>query len=173
MIGFCALLLTVQFVLQLLLIPQSSLFGQILFLVFLGVSWAYNTYLASLDREEIQIDVISHCLDLRQDNKHVLKYDLARWTGAAVFVAHVLQPSNCWGLLDHIIPNKTETWDKFKQEIASDFVPKENVVPTPRERAVDPLMQDLRIDAEYAREVYLEYLKDRPKITQDTGKEGA
>ncbi|KAF9071577.1 hypothetical protein BDP27DRAFT_511852 [Rhodocollybia butyracea] len=120
-IGACALLLTVQFVLQLLLIPQSSLFGQILFLFSLAVSWAYNSYLASLDRESLQINIISECLNLRPvAHKPVPKYDLATWTGAAVFVAYVLRPSNCRELLDQIIPNNTTTWSKFKEEIVHD-----------------------------------------------------
>ncbi|KAF9069798.1 hypothetical protein BDP27DRAFT_1293488 [Rhodocollybia butyracea] len=185
-IGACALLLTVQFLLQLLLIPQSPLFGQILFLFSLAVSWAYNTYLASLDRENFQIEVISDCLGLRQEaDKPVLKYDLATWTGAAVFVAYVLQPSNCRELLDRIIPNKTETWDKFKEEVdhvvksTTHLLPEEkdsHIVPTRREQVVDAnveqavvvdrLMNDLRVDAGYARTVYLEYLTQFSKFTQ-------
>ncbi|KAF9071575.1 hypothetical protein BDP27DRAFT_1291388 [Rhodocollybia butyracea] len=145
--GACALLLTVQFVLQLLLIPQSSLFGQILFLFSLAVSWAYNSYLASLDRESLQIDIISECLNLRPVvHKPVPKYDLATWTGAAVFVAYVLRPSNCRELLDQIIPNHTATWSKFKEEIVHDVksatrpVPEEkvnNTVLTQRAQVVD------------------------------------
>ncbi|KAF9060474.1 hypothetical protein BDP27DRAFT_1430042 [Rhodocollybia butyracea] len=176
-IGACALLLTVQFVLQLLLIPQSPLFGQILFLVSLGISWAYNIYLASLDRENFQIDIISHRLDLhREADKPVPKYDLATWTGAAVFVAYVLRPSNCRELLDRIIPNNTGTWNQFKEEIAhvmestSQSVPGENIVPARQEQVVDPLMKDLLVDAGYARTVYLKYLAQLSEFTR--GKEG-
>ncbi|KAI6097546.1 hypothetical protein F5141DRAFT_1067203 [Pisolithus sp. B1] len=44
----------VQFVAQLLLVPQGTPFGQSLFLASLAVSWAYNLWLSALDEEKIQ-----------------------------------------------------------------------------------------------------------------------
>ena len=42
-IGWCSVLLTIQFIAQLLLVPQGSLFGQVIFVTSLGVSWFYNS----------------------------------------------------------------------------------------------------------------------------------
>ncbi|KAG8219255.1 hypothetical protein J3R82DRAFT_94 [Butyriboletus roseoflavus] len=50
----CLFLFTTQFILQLLLIPQGTLFGQIMFVVSLLVSWTYNYYISSFDTEKIQ-----------------------------------------------------------------------------------------------------------------------
>ena len=41
-VGLCSLLMITQFLAQLLLIPQGSLFGQIMFVASLAVSWMYN-----------------------------------------------------------------------------------------------------------------------------------
>ena len=40
----CAFLLLSQFIVQLLLVPQGTLFGQIMFLASFTVSWGYNVY---------------------------------------------------------------------------------------------------------------------------------
>lgn len=46
-VGICSLLLLSQFLIQLLLVPRATLFGQIMFLSSLAVSWAYNSFLSS------------------------------------------------------------------------------------------------------------------------------
>ncbi|KAI0806936.1 hypothetical protein C8Q74DRAFT_24329 [Fomes fomentarius] len=56
-VGFCALLLTTQFLAQLLLIPLGSLFGQLMFLTSLGVSWLYTITL-SIDRNHLQQNIV-------------------------------------------------------------------------------------------------------------------
>lgn len=62
-VGFCSLLLMIQFLAQLLLIPQGTLFGQIMFLVSMFVSWGYNLYLSSLDKEIIQRTILLKVLE--------------------------------------------------------------------------------------------------------------
>ena len=54
----CLFLFTTQFILQLLLIPQGTLFGQIMFVISLSVSWTYNYYLSSFDTEKIQAELL-------------------------------------------------------------------------------------------------------------------
>jgi hypothetical protein len=47
----CSLLLTARFMVQLLLAPQDYLFGQIMFLISLAISWIYsNSFLSSFDK---------------------------------------------------------------------------------------------------------------------------
>ncbi|KAG1735710.1 uncharacterized protein EDB91DRAFT_551230 [Suillus paluster] len=64
-VGLCSLLLLAQFMLQLLLIPQTTLFGQVMFLSSLAASWIYNSFLSSLESEKIQGDLL--CKALRVD----------------------------------------------------------------------------------------------------------
>lgn len=58
----CLFLFTTQFILQLLLIPQGTLFGQIMFIISLCASWLYNYYLASFDTEKIQAELLFQTL---------------------------------------------------------------------------------------------------------------
>ena len=58
----CLFLFTSQFILQLLLIPQGTLFGQIMFVASLSASWTYNYYLSSFDREKIQAKLLFQTL---------------------------------------------------------------------------------------------------------------
>ncbi|THU96847.1 hypothetical protein K435DRAFT_858111 [Dendrothele bispora CBS 962.96] len=57
-VGICCILQTGQFLIQLLFIPQAGLFGQFMFLTTFAVSWLYNAYLSSFDREKMQRRVI-------------------------------------------------------------------------------------------------------------------
>ena len=52
-IGICCTFLTFQSFIQLLVIPQCTLLGQIMFLGSMCASWVYNSFLCSLDREDV------------------------------------------------------------------------------------------------------------------------
>ena len=126
-IGLCSLLLTVQFLAQLLLLPQGKKFGQIMFLVTLAVSWMYNSYLASIDCEGIQRHILIK--DVLQD-PIIKRYTLGTRTAMAVFVLLVLSnpqpstPSPTEGsgpddhalrrVLDDLLPNDTPVWRDWK-----------------------------------------------------------
>lgn len=84
-IGLCSVLLLVQFIAQLLLIPQGSLFGQIMFVTSLGVSWCYNLWLCSLDKEGIQQKILLNTI-LKLEGHDVKRYRLANWPAMVVFV---------------------------------------------------------------------------------------
>ncbi|KAL4073087.1 hypothetical protein V8B97DRAFT_1952162 [Scleroderma yunnanense] len=57
-IGWCSVLLMIQFLTQLLLILQGKLFGQVMFVTSIAVSWGYNTWLSSLNKEKIQRSIL-------------------------------------------------------------------------------------------------------------------
>ncbi|KAJ8585758.1 hypothetical protein M405DRAFT_824370 [Rhizopogon salebrosus TDB-379] len=116
-IGLCSLLLTTQFVAQLLLIPQGTLFGQVMFVTSLAVSWAYNSWLSSLDKEEIQRRML---LDVVLNKPSMTKYMLGTRTTMAIFVLLALNPSSDPGrVLDDMLPNDTRVWKKWKSIILS------------------------------------------------------
>ena len=58
----CLFLFTSQFILQLLLIPQGTLFGQIMFVISVSASWMYNYYLSLFDAEILQADLLFQTL---------------------------------------------------------------------------------------------------------------
>ncbi|KAF9484114.1 hypothetical protein BDN70DRAFT_826326, partial [Pholiota conissans] len=114
-IGIVAFMLTVQVLAQLFLLPQATLIGQILFLFSFAVSWAYNAYLASMDREQLQIDLLRNILG----NPVPLNLGSSRIrrTVAVVASAFYLKPFNALGYLSHLLPNDTPVWTPWKEHI--------------------------------------------------------
>ncbi|KAG1888448.1 uncharacterized protein F5891DRAFT_966264 [Suillus fuscotomentosus] len=125
-IGFCSLLLVIQFLTQLLLIPQGKLFGQVMFLMSFAVSWAYNLFLSSMDGEYLQEEQLVQALTLSEDRMKT--YKLGTRTAAAVFACLTLQP-DCehkdWGnrgfkpqeILRQFIPNDTHVWTVWREQV--------------------------------------------------------
>ncbi|CDO74511.1 hypothetical protein BN946_scf184979.g66 [Trametes cinnabarina] len=157
-IGACSVLLTIQFLLQLLFIPQGTLFGQILFVVTLGVSWSYNAYLSALEKEGIQTEILLDVLNLRE-RVDVQKLAFGTRTAMAVFTCLALRSPRPMKLLDTLLPNDTPVWKRWKEVIVHRLL---------NERALrfgeedwklaefglegQALLQDLFVDAEDAYE---------------------
>ncbi|KAN0082658.1 hypothetical protein V8E55_008453 [Tylopilus felleus] len=109
MVGVSSLFLMAQFLVQLLLIPRCSFFGQIMFLLSFVASGAYHLYVVSREREKVQQDILSDELDVGME-----KWLLGTRTQMAVFVCLVLGDghadplkSNPDAVLNRIIPNET------------------------------------------------------------------
>ncbi|KIK45946.1 hypothetical protein CY34DRAFT_776674 [Suillus luteus UH-Slu-Lm8-n1] len=132
-IGLCSLLLVIQLLGQLLLIPQGTLFGQIMFLSSFAASWTYNLYLSSIDNEYIQERLILKELHLEQ--KHMQTYVFGTRTTAAVFACLMLQPFDKvthkyvaaakWkdlgfepeSIIRNFIPNDTQVWVTWRKKV--------------------------------------------------------
>jgi hypothetical protein len=115
--GFCAVMYLLQFVAQLVLVPQGTLFGQLMFLASFAMAWANNCYLSSIDKEAAQTRVLQHFF-----NKTHRRFRLPNWTAAAVFSACFLgarlypmyQDFDANGLLKHFLANDTIVWRKWR-----------------------------------------------------------
>ncbi|KAF9236237.1 hypothetical protein BU15DRAFT_50429 [Melanogaster broomeanus] len=117
-IGMCSLVLIIQFLLQLLLIPQGSLFGQIMFVTSLAVSWMYNSYLSSLEKEMIQVGILFQKLG----RPTLKKFRLGTRTKMAVFACLLvcsrgLHGTNPGKILQHFIPNDTPVWQRWREKV--------------------------------------------------------
>ena len=123
-IGWCSVLLTIQFIAQLLLIPQGSLFGQIMFVASLGVSWMYNSWLSSLDKEKIQRDIL---LNSVLEKPVLTKYIFGTRTTMVAFVLLVLQPEEPSKVLNELLPNDTKVWRQWKETIVRRLLKKEKL----------------------------------------------
>ena len=129
-IGIASLLLTTQFLAQLLLIPQATLFGQLMFVCTLAVSGGYNAYLTSINREDIQTRILRKILKLDEEpgagkgqggqRRKVQKFEFGTWTATSIFACLALQPdpNKRWvdspKVLNALIPNDTEVWKTWK-----------------------------------------------------------
>jgi hypothetical protein len=159
-VGRCSLLLVLQFVAQLLLIPQGSLFGQIVFVGSLGVSWLYNSYLSSFDREKIQRRVLRE--KILPDMK-LTRYKLGTRTTMVAFVLLVLRSGNPEKLLNNLLPNDTNTWniwrrvvlEKVKGNLPLSFDDGDYEGVDAAER---PLLENLYKDAKAAYDGFLEFV---------------
>ena len=114
LIRWCSLLFFAQCITQLLLVPQASLFGQVMFLMSFGVSGLYNTWLSSFDKEKIHRKFL---FDRVLENPSLTKYTLGTRTAAVVFILLVLQPQDPTGLLNELLPNDTKVWRQWKETI--------------------------------------------------------
>ncbi|KAG9317833.1 hypothetical protein JVU11DRAFT_2059 [Chiua virens] len=120
-IGLCSLLLLIQFLLQLLLIPQGSLFGQIMFVGTLGVSWAYNSYLSSLEKEKIQAKVFFRKLGKPKMRKFRLGTRTTMTVFACLLICDGLESPfgviNPGKILRDFIPNDTQVWQRWRNKV--------------------------------------------------------
>jgi len=115
LIQWCSLLFFVQCIAQLLLIPQASLFGQVMFLASLGVSALYNAWLSSSDKDKIHRKLLFGSV---LENPTLTKYTLGTRTTAVVFILLVLQLQDPTKLLDELLPNDTKVWKQWKTVIS-------------------------------------------------------
>lgn len=164
-IGISSLFLYVQFLAQLLLIPQGKLIGQIIFLSTLAVSWAYNCYLSSLEKEKRQI---SRLLKKLGEPKFA-KFEAGTRTTLAVLVLLVLAErlrnskngESREELLNKLIPNNTPLWRGWKTNMLTKLAKGEEIsrhtggYTNPDEL----LIQHLNNDAYSASQIYDEYTR--------------
>ncbi|KAF8131482.1 hypothetical protein EV363DRAFT_1431464 [Boletus edulis] len=112
-IGVCSLLLLVQFLFQLLLVPQGTLFGQIMFLVSLGVSWG------------ILFETLG--------NPEMRRFRAGTRTTMAVFACLLLfngverssqenDRENRDKILKSCIPNDTDVWRRWREKVVKQLL---------------------------------------------------
>ncbi|KAF9485599.1 hypothetical protein BDN70DRAFT_847448 [Pholiota conissans] len=113
-IGFVSMLLTVQAFSQIVLLPVATLNGQILFLGTFALSWLYNAYLASVDRDKLQFSALRKVLGLGKVSSFE-KRSFQKWASvvaASTFILHPIRP-DAW--ISKLIPNSTPVWDKWRE----------------------------------------------------------
>ncbi|KAH9937848.1 uncharacterized protein BXZ73DRAFT_89263 [Epithele typhae] len=164
-LGISSSLLTIQFLAQLLAIPQATNFGQVMFLASLGVSWIYNSYLSSIDREKLQ----RHILMKKVLRRPLLrKYTFGTRTAMVVFTLLVLaldlyneelhstalaDSDALRTVLDDLLPNDTPAWRFWKTTIVNDIptmlrgqsvyrIPALHVVPPNQKKLLVQLYKD-------------------------------
>ncbi|KAG9310487.1 hypothetical protein JVU11DRAFT_9631 [Chiua virens] len=171
-IGVCSLLLIFDFLSQLFLIPQGTLFGQLMFVISLCVSWAYTFHISSIRREILQTEILFQKLG----DPSVRKFLLGTRTTMAVFVAmlvfhrvHNPPPDAVQKMLRTLLPNDTPVWDKWRKKVVQQVCDKSVSCLALEEEAnygdLDEsgriLLDTLLSDARSAYEGYLQYVLKR------------
>ncbi|KAI5992769.1 hypothetical protein EDD15DRAFT_2269884 [Pisolithus albus] len=123
MAEWCSILLIVQAIAQLILIPQSQLFGQLMFLVSLAISWVFNVWLSSVDKKEVRNEIFNKVLG----EPTLIKFTFCNRVSAVVFLLLALSydhrsPSNLGRLkkiMDALLPTDAEVWEIWKETVLS------------------------------------------------------
>ncbi|KAJ8495393.1 hypothetical protein ONZ45_g12872 [Pleurotus djamor] len=128
-LGLSATALTFQFIAQLFLIPQSGLFGQILFLSTLAVSWVNNACFSSIDKEALQKKILKQNFPLQET--FGTKYSLPTRTTAVVFAMLQALPleelrektqtrreAHIRNILESLLPTGTEDWSYWMDVVS-------------------------------------------------------
>ncbi|KAG6376720.1 hypothetical protein JVT61DRAFT_1738 [Boletus reticuloceps] len=122
-IGFSSLLLMTQFLVQLLILPRCTFFGQILFLISFVASGAYHLYVVSHERESLHREILSRELSARMEN-----WTLGTRTQMAVFVCLLLGDGRQEPLkskpnvvLSNILPNDTPVWTYWRRKVLKEL----------------------------------------------------
>lgn len=110
-IGVTSMALTLQFLVQLFLIPQGKLFGQIMFLSTFAVSWMYNAYLASVDREALQKRILFSAL---LKTPKTWKIRVPKYTAVAVLLTMLSGSKDPRATFTSLLPNETPVWRLMK-----------------------------------------------------------
>ncbi|THV00520.1 hypothetical protein K435DRAFT_656965 [Dendrothele bispora CBS 962.96] len=110
-VGICCLASTLLLLMQIFLVAQATLFGQILFLISFGVSWLFNTYLASIDKNDLHkkaLDEGSRPKDSEKgkdskefgvwniDQERIREYTFQNRIAAAIAMLYILEPAGGW-----------------------------------------------------------------------------
>ncbi|KAF8555590.1 hypothetical protein OG21DRAFT_843597 [Imleria badia] len=184
-IGLCSFLILLQFLLQLLLVPQGTLFGQIMFLISLCVSWGYNSYLTSLEKEKIQTDLLFETLG----NPEMRRFRAGTRTTMAVFVClllfHGVERSSLekdrvarFKILRSCLANDTLVWGRWMEKVVSQLMDidakAESLLPSLEEDAKDRALLDsddsalLGVLLEDARVAFRGYFRVRDELPDDS-----
>ncbi|KAI6152496.1 hypothetical protein BKA82DRAFT_4111724 [Pisolithus tinctorius] len=107
----CSILLITQSLVMLILISQSSFFGQLMFVISLATSWGYNLWLWTFDKEKIQREILRKVLGEPVLTKFVLKTR----TSMLVFVALALNLTDVKEITKVFLVPDTSVWDKWKE----------------------------------------------------------
>ncbi|KAF8168574.1 hypothetical protein BJ912DRAFT_1067638 [Pholiota molesta] len=117
-IGFVSMALVIQAFSQLILLPSATLKGQIIFLATFALSWFYNAYLASVEREKLQFMALKKMLGLGETGSGCLeKKSFKRWASIVAASTFQLRPIRPDSWLRQLIPNDTPVWDKWREYI--------------------------------------------------------
>ncbi|KAI0632919.1 hypothetical protein C8Q77DRAFT_1158378 [Trametes polyzona] len=154
-LGMCSVLLSLQLLAQLLVVPQGYLYGQLLFLASLAVSWAYNSYVSCPDLRALLrrmlFEQVLHIAPAKETGTEgstggrgggrAEKYRFGTRTMMAVFALLVLAEDardvrSLRLVLDNLLPNDTPLWALWKGEVVRNIGAKlENIQAARRDRA--------------------------------------
>lgn len=161
-VEWCSILLIIPAIAQLILIPQSDFFGQLMFVVSIAISWAYNLWLSFHDKAKVEETIFKEILG----TPRLRKFAFRNRTSAVAFVLLILKDDPVFlvvwkKILDIYLPWGPRVWEIWREVIIERLERRESFAfaeslwkrkeLTPQEQ---DLLRGLFQDAEDAAEAY-------------------
>ncbi|KAF5348726.1 hypothetical protein D9758_006795 [Tetrapyrgos nigripes] len=143
-----------------------------MFLSSFAVSWMYNAYISTIDKDDIQMETLVEQSVLDIDKDELVRYKLGTRTTMAIFVLFILKPSDPLGMMNHLIPNETKIWHEFKKQVVGQLGTDDDelsfTVLDNSATEEQGLVADLIRDAQHAYRCFREHEKRKEKATGAT-----
>lgn len=129
-IHLCSVLYLAECVAQFILIPQGTLFGQIMFIVSLSVSWAYSYRLSSFKKQKLQAEVLFSKLG----KPNLRKFRVGTRPTTAVFaclllfhgVRHLASANEYDRILSALLPSTSRAWGIWREKVIRQLITQED-----------------------------------------------
>ncbi|KAI6030095.1 hypothetical protein EDC04DRAFT_109559 [Pisolithus marmoratus] len=117
-VELCSHLLIFQAIAQLIIVPQSKLFGQLMFAVSIATSWVYNLWFQSIDKTKIRQQIFDDVLG----SPNLKKYVFPNRSSAVVFLLLSVNDQARSGhvakwkkIIDDFLPSGALVWEIWKE----------------------------------------------------------
>ncbi|KAI6005396.1 hypothetical protein EDC04DRAFT_1004047 [Pisolithus marmoratus] len=117
MVELCSFFLIVQAIAQLICVPQSDLFGQLMFVVSIATSWVYNLWFLSVDKAKIRQEIYHSVLG----SPTLEKFVFPNRCSAVVSLLLSLDDQTRSGdeeklkrIMDNLLPSGALVWERWK-----------------------------------------------------------
>ncbi|KAH9857768.1 hypothetical protein C2E23DRAFT_290845 [Lenzites betulinus] len=117
MVTACSILLGIQFLLQLLLVPQGGFFGQIMFLVSVVAAWFYHRLILARAKEVVERRILMADV---LGGPRIQKYRFGTRTAAAVFTVLALRRvigADIQARLQALLPSGSPVWELWHDRV--------------------------------------------------------
>ncbi|KAI6030106.1 hypothetical protein EDC04DRAFT_2605519 [Pisolithus marmoratus] len=118
MVELCSFFLIAQAIAQLICIPQSGLFGQLMFVFSIATSWVYNLWFLSFDKAEVRKEIFRNVLGSPKLKKFIFPNRSSAVVSLLLFSCDRKEPSNdpkkLKKIMDGLLPSGALVWEIWK-----------------------------------------------------------
>ncbi|KAI5985739.1 hypothetical protein EDD15DRAFT_2373840 [Pisolithus albus] len=118
MVELCSFLLIAQAIAQLICVPQSNLFGQLMFVFSIAISWVYNLWFLSYDKVEVREEIFRSVLGSPKLRKFVFPNRSSAIVSLLLFSSDNEglpgDPKKLKKIMDGFLPSGSLVWEIWK-----------------------------------------------------------
>ncbi|KAI6007848.1 hypothetical protein EDC04DRAFT_2907581 [Pisolithus marmoratus] len=118
MVELCSFFLIAQAIAQLICVPQSGLFGQLMFVFSIATSWVYNLWFLSFDKAEVRKEIFRNVLGSPKLKKFIFPNRSSAVVSLLLFSCDRKEPSSdpqkLKKIMDGLLPSGALVWEIWK-----------------------------------------------------------